>query len=344
MRVSGDTLPASVVSDAETTSAVHRVVIPSNPLDLIEVRAPYCALRDVQIARPGRVSASVLVEQAVDLELGDIAAAEAGRHMAILGSVACASEHRDRMRRLYYLAERAVLSSPEVLPMPVASAPLQLEAECLQSTQRQARANCEIRRADGIALFGLGVTYKLVPEKIFQRLFGGYRVDMRGAGRTDSPVTERVRQQRRNPFRQRLELTTIALDAKRIRAELPNIPAEACAGHFPLYPAVPVAVLMEAFSNAGGALLRKYRAAGALRYRVRAADILASKLVFAGQSIVIEGEVLAEVSALGVQMQMRASSSDGDEVSRASFVMEAILPDGAHGASYAAAPAGPEIG
>jgi hypothetical protein len=344
MRVSGDTLRASVVSESQATGAAHCVTTPANPVDLIEVRAPYCALRNVLVARPGQVSASVAVEQAVDLELGDIAAAEAGRHMAILGSIACATQQPDHARRYYYLAERAVLSSPEVMPVPRASGSVQVEAQCQQSNLRQAQANCAIRRADGSQLFGLHVTYKLVPEKIFQRLFSAHRVDMRQADRAQSPLTDSVRQQRRNPYRQRLELTTIACDGKRIRAELPKIPAEACAGHFPLYPAVPVAVLMEAFSNAGGALLRKYRAADALRYRIRGADILASKLVFAGQSIVIQGEVVAEVSALAVQMEMRASLSDGEEVSHSTFLIEAVPPTGAHGAAYLAAPVGHEIG
>ncbi|HKP63864.1 MAG TPA: hypothetical protein VJV78_44320 [Polyangiales bacterium] len=292
-------------------------------MDLIEVRAPYCALRDVQAVQPGRVSALVIPEQSVDLELGEIAAAEAGRHMAILGSVACATHRRDRERRSYYLAERAVLRSSESLGAASKMSPLRLDAHCVQSGRRQARAECEIRRGDGTLLFGLDVTYKLVPEKIFQRLFAAFRVDMRRTVRTAGAASEPVEYLRKNPYRQRLQLTVAELDRQRIRCEVPSVSVEACAGHFPLYPAVPVAVLMEAFSNAGGALLRTHRGAPELRYRVRSADVHASRLVFAGQSIVIHGEVLEDVPD-GVAMQMRACLLEGAEVASAKFVLDGV--------------------
>lgn len=324
MRVSGDALPAVPSVATEAAGSIHLTDSASAPVDLIEVRAPYCALRDVQAVHPGRVSALVIPEQLVDLELGDIAAAEAGRHMAILGSVACATHRCDPQRRSYYLAERAVLRSPESSDFTSKTNPLRLDAQCVESATRQARAECQIRRADGTLLFGLDVTYKLVPEKIFQRLFAAFRVDMRRAPRIAVAASEPVEHLRTNPYRQRLQLTVAELDRSRIRCQVPSVPVEACAGHFPLYPAVPVAVLMEAFSNAGGALLRTYRAAPELRYRVRCADIHASRLVFAGQAIVIHGEVLHDVSAHAVAMQMRACLPEGDEVASASFILDGL--------------------
>lgn len=337
MRVSGETSPAF---GAEAPSAATEPFTSTQPsaIDLIEVRAPYCALSDVELLQPGRVSACITPEQTLADEVGDIAAAEAGRHMAILGSVACASYKHDPARRSYYLAERAVLSSPEAFSVPRrAPSRLQLEAHCLQSTNRQSQANCQIQRPDGTQLFGLRVTYKLVPEKIFQRLFAAFRVDMRQAPRTASPAPDGVRQRRQNPYRHRLGLTVVTLDEHHIRADLPNVPAEACAGHFPLYPAVPVAVLMEAFSNAGGALLRKYRGEPALAYRVRSADIRASRLVFAGQGIVIHGEMLGDVSERGAKMQMCACLTNGEEVSSATFVMDGVPASAFDSASSTAA-------
>lgn len=299
--------------------------------DLIEVRAPYCALQHVSAESDGGISAVVSPEQQVDLEFGEIAAAEAGRHMAILGSIASALHQKDPARRCYYLAERAVLSSPDDLPAADGGGgSMRLRARCTQTATRSADAECEIRSAAGRPLFGLRVSYKLVPDRLFERLFAAHRVDMRRApARSVHPLSEAaVLRLRRSPYRTRLPLAIQELDAQQVRGEIASVSAEACAGHFPLYPAVPVAVLMEAFSNAGGALLRHRLGDPSIRYRVRSADIVASRLVFAGQSITIRGDLLELVSDRGAKMQMRASLANGEEVSRATFVMDGVPNDG----------------
>jgi len=322
MRVNDDTVDASAGgSDLRTADATALQPRVFSPLDLIEVRAPYCALRDVRSSQPGDATASVHPELPMDMEAGPVCAAEAGRHMAILGSVACATHKRESGKRLYYLAERALLQAPDISEADGAASLLHVSARCVESRTRVAQAACELRQTDGTLLFGLGVTYKLVPEDVFQRLFAAYRVDMRGSPRRAHDTSHAAyHPQRRSPYRQRIPLTLSSLDARHIRTELNQIPAEACAGHFPLYPALPVAVLMEAFANSTGMLLRSFRDNPELRFRVTSADITASRLVFAGQSLVIEGEVVGELSEHKVEMRMRASLSGGDEVSRATFV------------------------
>jgi 3-hydroxymyristoyl/3-hydroxydecanoyl-(acyl carrier protein) dehydratase len=322
MGISSQALSASVVecTTAQASDSVARL----SPAELIEVRAPYCSLQEIEASQPGRVSARVWPEQVVDLEEGEIAAAEAGRHLAILGSIACASYSFDPKRRYYYLAERAVLRTPDELPRTRSHRQLRLSAEHLHSNAREALAECQMLDAEGHVLYGLNVTYKLVPEKIFQRLFAGFRVDLRRGGpRSPQPLSDStLRRLRQNPYQRRLELSIAEVSEQQVRAELPSIPPAACAGHFAQYPALPVAVLMEAFSNVGGALLRKRLGAPDLRYRVRSAEIVASKLVFAGQPLSIHGTVLDDLPSAAVKMRLQACLASGEEVASTTTIMQ----------------------
>jgi hypothetical protein len=296
---------------------------PASPEALIEVRAPYYALVGARVLGPGCVEAFVSPEQSLDMEVGALPAAEAGRHMAILGSMACATLRPSDKTRCYFLAERATLSSPEQAPSLRSTEPLRVTATALPSRERDGEAECEIRSMDGRLLFALRVGYKVVPEKVFRRLFAAFRVDMRKSPRAGAETSEPGRDfPRHNPYLRRLDLSVISLSNQEIRGELLNIPAEACAGHFPLYPALPVAILMEVFSNAGGALLQARLGNSGLRYRVRNAGILASKLVFAGQSISVRGEVVSDLESGGAKVRMSAWLPGGEEVSSATFDIE----------------------
>ena len=300
---------------------------------IIEVRAPYCALDDVRIVEPGLATAVVVPEQEVDLEVGLIAAAEAGRHLAILGSYACASSGASRDGRHYYLAERADLEGADFFMDSAVSrsVPLRIAARVTSSDTRRPRVACEMQTASGRPIFSLSVGYNVIPERVFQRLFASHRVDMRREARPEGgPAQAPPERHRRNPYRRRLPLTIEYVDGRSVRAALPCVRAEDCSGHFPLYPAIPVAVLMEAFSNAAGALLRERAMDPSLRYRVLRAEIRASKLVFAGQSLLLSGETIEARGESGALMRMIASTADGLEVADATFVMEGCS-SAAHG-------------
>ena len=325
MRISNETSSAAAGAAGESTTAAHSAPSAASLAKLIEVREPYLALQDLASSQPGYVTARVWPEQPVDLEISEISAAEAGRHLAILGSIASAMLRPDPSKRVYYLAERAVMTASDA-PAHRTDAPLRLEARCTESSARRATADCQIYGTDGRPRFHLDVAYTLVPEKVFQRLFAAHRFDMRRNGLRSAQTLseEAIREQRRNPYCRRLDLETIELTETRVRARLSMVPAEACAGHFPQYPALPVAVLMEALCNAGGQLLRKHFASPALRYRVLHGDTIASKLVFAGQSIVVEGELLERLSDWTRKIAVRARLPTGEEVGSATLSLEAV--------------------
>src|SRR5918995_197603 len=67
----------------------------------IEVCPPYFALTDVRRTDDGGVSAQVRICQSLGDEIGPVSAAETGRHLAILGSVAAAFANPSAKRHFY---------------------------------------------------------------------------------------------------------------------------------------------------------------------------------------------------------------------------------------------------
>src|SRR5688572_14347536 len=89
-------------------SGTARIVSPEEMFARIAVRDPYYALREVAIAGGGGVEAEVPVEQKSAREAGAITAAEAARHLGIIGMCA-AAEVNPRKELHYYVARTATL-------------------------------------------------------------------------------------------------------------------------------------------------------------------------------------------------------------------------------------------
>ncbi|HEX5660505.1 MAG TPA: hypothetical protein VFX59_25095, partial [Polyangiales bacterium] len=221
---------------------------------MIEVREPYFALTELELDAPGRVSAHILAEQPRGHELGALPAAEAGRHLAIAGSCACASLQSDSGKH-FYLANRAHLRR-ETDASPDTSGLLNVDARALHRERRQARAECALRDGLGRTLYTLDVSYSVLQERVFERLFSAHRQDLRRAPRAASLPLESLMHMRRNPYREAFPFVHARLDAEQGVARLEALPAHLCAGHFPLYPAMPVAVLMYGLSSLSGDVLR----------------------------------------------------------------------------------------
>lgn len=69
-----------------------------------------------------------------------------------------------------------------------------------------------------------------------------------------------------------------------VHAVLPEVTPAMCAGHFAMYPALPVAILMHALSSLAGRALRE-RWDMSTRYRMLRADVEAHQLAFAGERL-----------------------------------------------------------
>ena len=118
--------------------------------------------------------------------------AEAGRHLAILGSCAAAMNNPTRARH-YYLAREAYLerSTAPVAPQAL----LTCNAEADFTDKRTAHANCSLFVRDE-KLFTLDVSYSVLSEALFTRFYGKHGSDQRKEIRDNVTPFHRA-----NPYR-----------------------------------------------------------------------------------------------------------------------------------------------
>src|SRR5690349_20641483 len=149
---------------------------------LIDISAPYYALQKVHSPSAGIVHARVSREQPLGHEVGPIASAEVGRHLAIAGACACSSV-RESVAQHYYLAPRAM----NVRLYDAATehtTEFDVRAHAVSSTAHEAHALTSLRLAGcEQPLYELDVTYKVHSRQVFQRLIAAHRRDLRAAPR-----------------------------------------------------------------------------------------------------------------------------------------------------------------
>ncbi|WP_309572649.1 hypothetical protein, partial [Deinococcus sp.] len=189
------------------------------------VRAPYFALQNLRLF-DGTFMAEATAESRASAEQGPMQAAEISRHAAICGLCAVALNFDDDDRR-YYLAQDATYTGfRNVSPY---GTEVSFSATVLERNKRQAMAEITIT-AGGEELAHLRVTYTILSEASFRRLFRSKHDPEFSSLRYD-----------RMPEPPAGEFST---EGNTTVLTLPEVPRDACAGHFEQYPAMPVAVLM----------------------------------------------------------------------------------------------------
>lgn len=94
----------------------------------IKIRSPYFALEDLTLDENNILSAVIPVQHSLEMEIAPIVAAEAGRHLAILGTCSAGLSNVNSGRH-YYLAHKAELKRIEsILDNPVSDI-------CMESRQ-----------------------------------------------------------------------------------------------------------------------------------------------------------------------------------------------------------------
>jgi 3-hydroxymyristoyl/3-hydroxydecanoyl-(acyl carrier protein) dehydratase len=288
-----------------------------NITSLIEVRAPYYALGELSLTSPGLVNATIQAEQPGGYELGVLPAAEAGRHLAIAGSCACASLEPEGGKH-FYLAQRAYLrrEQPEVSTSEQSQvqanprlARLRVEAKAEGRSRRSATASGQVRNDAGQTLFSLDVGYRVLSEAVFERLFSAHRRDLRSPERVRGASDGSSVHLRKNPYLSPLPMIASQLDATHGKAALPEVRSDLCTGHFPMYPAMPIALLMHGLSSLSGDVLRA-RYGNHARYYVQEGEVRAEQLAFAGQPLHFEARWIACAGDLDM-FEARARLDDG---------------------------------
>lgn len=280
----------------------------------IEVSAPYFALRDVRLVADGIATATIDREYGMGLEAGVISTAEAGRHMAILGSMAAASL-QPTSERHFYLAHRArVAAFPVSSDAERSGRGLRVSAQATLQ-RRTARAETRLTLENGEPLFVMTVEYKVMVESLFMRFVakpGSPACEPLPVAGGDAPALSLADVQRVNADEARAELTVRAFD---------------CAGHFPGCPALPVAKLMHALALVAGSVLSplEERKVGAERpsYHPELAEIEADSLAFAGDQLALHA-VLESRSERAAVVRVAAHTAANVRVGAGRFTMRPI--------------------
>lgn len=285
---------------------LHASHLPSRPALLspadvyqrICVRAPYYALQDLAIADPdGEVTAKIPVQLEPKPEATPICVAEAGRHLAILGSCAgaltvpTAGQH-------YYLATAARGTWLQDGPTGRHDEFLLGRARTKFTGRGAATAHTLLSTAAGVPLFMLDVNYRVLPAQAFTRLFAdAYRngVPSGSAGE--------------NPYRTPLPLVDIHRAGDHLVASIAVQP-ELCYGHFAAYPTLPLAVVAGAMTRLAGQLLAQLEDAPDLRWIAQRARLRGNSLAYAGQTVTFS---IRRGATIGTEHVLHCDARVGDQ-------------------------------
>jgi 3-hydroxymyristoyl/3-hydroxydecanoyl-(acyl carrier protein) dehydratase len=229
--------------------------------------------------------ARVPVQLEPGLEASPISIAEAGRHMAILGSCA-ASLVTPKDGQHYYLACAARGEWLHDAPLSGTPELLWGAAQARFTSKRGVTARTVLASPEGVPLFALDVDYNVLSSGAFVRLFQEAKVEMRQAPRGERPQlsAEEIARLRQNPYSKPLELRDFTRDGDCLKASL-QVTANMCKGHFAMHPVMPVAVVASGMTRVAGALLGAHVGNPQARYMARKVDLRAESLAYAGQVV-----------------------------------------------------------
>lgn len=241
------------------------------------VRRPYVSFDRLSLPAAGSLRATVTRQMECRLERTPVRAAEAARHMAILGLFA-ASTTAPRPGRFVYLAESGRLSMTPAGRIPTRTDSFVVDATATWSGHRTVQATASIAEWGQPPCFEAEISYQVVSERLVARMAG---VDALGhdeaRGWTDA---------HRQPPPVRA-VPSPDLGPLGIAAELGPIEASWCLGHFPLAPTMPVAMVLAACVR-GGELLGEKVLGKTSPYRILSAEMTALALPVPGDVLALE--------------------------------------------------------
>ena len=220
------TFPIQSISKEDKASSILRRIC---------VQPPYFNLKNLYLE--GRcLSASATAEMHIPFEVGPMTATELGRHAAINGSSLLALLQKDDQKR-YYLANHAEYHSERQDAL--FGTPIKFQSRIIDSSKRQAKVSNKAT-VNGRSFAELIVSYSILTESAFQRLFSAYQ---QAALSTANPYTKLIQES--------FKKTNHLAEQRFV------VPASACVGHFKNYPALPIAILVGQLSYLAGQILGK---------------------------------------------------------------------------------------
>jgi hypothetical protein len=205
------------------------IVLEKKIIEKIEVRHPYFALSNFKEIENG-LKANIPVEQPLWNEVEPITAGETARHLAILGS--CEIALKRKSEKCFYLATKATYQR-HINKIELKNLALIGTAKIIKLDKRKAMAHTELITSENHLITSLDVEYTILSSELFERQFKGYKLDLR---KTDKSINRQnfYKQFAFDPELEKQKNDGILFDIGEIKPEM-------CMGHFPMYPALPVA-------------------------------------------------------------------------------------------------------
>ena len=252
--------------------------IPINPiLEKIFVSRPYFAFSKVYQFGDILIS-PITQEQPIGFESTPMSSAEASRHLAILGSCALAINKEDQQYYLAVKARKKVGIDTINKNTFCNSSQLYVLAMPLFINEKEAAAITILTNIEGDIIFNFMIGYQLFTKKLFDRVF-----------KKHSKPTEKIDY---SPYREAFKFRNIVIDKNVLKATLPIMKVEQCAGHFDNFPMLPVGVLAYMAINTIGYFLNNITQNTNLRYYLLNAEMD----VFAPTFIEEESELIVTYS------------------------------------------------
>lgn len=274
-------------------------------LHLIDINPPYFAFDGLQKHSNGTVSAELPVQQPLGNEQGPISAAEASRHLAIMGVCSCALANPVKQRH-YYLAYKGIY---ERVSEPKENATLYARAECISVDRKKAEALAFLEDEFGTTVIVLRVYYHVILDTTFERLY-------------KSNFQERPDFKLTNPYTIAHPLENEYFFENEVHASMGTVPAYFCAGHFPQYPALPVAILVYNLFRLSAVLLDHLVEGQNTPCLIRQYEIEADNLAFAGSKVDLSVKYISSINDSCVELFAEGIADNNKSVGKINLIME----------------------
>ena len=240
--------------------------------DMIMVRKPYNILYDINEELDGSISGSVKNEFLYKDKWGPIGASEAGRHLAILGSMALANQTNSKK---YYLAVHAKIKRNNLTVQNIDT--LKLQSKVITHNKRDGEITGDIYDANNQSIYTANIKYKIFTPQVFLKLFGSFKSSVE--------IKNNI-----SPYQKRKELSNITINKTEIKGDYGTILPHECEGHFNEYPALPVAIIANLLGELGIKLFL-HNNSDFTKVIVTSASINAYRLAFHGEYVTFNAKV-----------------------------------------------------
>lgn len=257
---------------------------------LVMVAPPYNCLYNYEMLKDGGMKARVKNEFIHADEGGPISAAEVGRHVAILGSIALAKA-MENSEPMYYLAVKAGLNRSNAKIYK--SNFLEIKVKIIDFNNRKGSIAGIVRDDHAQLVYVVDVEYQILAIPLFEKLFSAHKNTFVSEGRD-------------NPYLSRKKLSNIVIEHGIAKADYGLVSSKDCAGHFTEFQALPVAVIGNLYSSLGIEMYKRESGNIFQKFTVESARINAFRLAFSGEYVSIRAEIQKRKSADSILIYCQA--------------------------------------